>query len=550
MELDPDTCYRALVAHDARFDGVFFVAVASTGIYCRPVCRARTPARTGVRFYRHGIEAERDGYRPCLRCRPEVAPGYSSVDARSHLVHNAVARIHAGVLNHVSVDELAASLGVTARHLRRAMQLELGVTPVALAQSRRLAMAKQLLHDTGLSMAEIAFASGFSSVRRFNALFHERFGRAPSSLRRSAGDSAETGSSAADESAAPAASNISGRTSITLRLDYREPFDWAATLAFLRARAIAGVEAVVGETYRRTVRIGRHTGWVSITDDGDRPSLAAEISLSLSGALMQVVARLRALFDLDADPSIIADHLSADALLAPLVARRPGLRIPGAFDGFEVAIRAILGQQITVRAASTLSGRLAATFGQAIDVPFAELHQLMPTAEHLAAAEIDAIQALGMPRARALAVHSLAAATASGSVPLESPAESALGPPLSPVDDIDAAVDALVAVRGIGPWTAQYIAMRVLRWPDAFPAGDLVLRQVLARHVSSPVSDNASGPAPNSARRPTHKARGAKSSAKPALSSAQCASRAQPWRPWRAYAAMHIWQSQAIGETT
>ncbi|HSN89979.1 MAG TPA: AlkA N-terminal domain-containing protein, partial [Anaeromyxobacteraceae bacterium] len=362
MTLDADTCYRALAARDRRFDGLFLVGVSTTGVYCRPVCPARTPGRDRCRFFAHAAEAEREGFRACFRCRPELSPGQGPVDASPRLVAAATARIEAGFLNEGSVDQLARGLGVTGRHLRRALEGALGLSPVELAQSRRMALAKQLLQDTGLPVAEVAFAAGFRSLRRFNALFRARFGRPPTALRR------EAGATAAPDGA------------LTLRLDFRPPLDWEALLAFLAARATAGVEEVAGDAYRRTVRLGERSGWVEVRRDPDRPALRAAVSLSLAGALMPLAARLRALFDLDARPDAVADHLARDPLLRRSVRRHPGLRVPGAFDGFETAARVVLGQQVSVRAATTLAGRLTAALGDPVATPFPALTRLGPAA--------------------------------------------------------------------------------------------------------------------------------------------------------------------------
>jgi AraC family transcriptional regulator of adaptative response / DNA-3-methyladenine glycosylase II len=473
--LDADTCYRALTAKDARFDGLFYVGVGTTGIYCRPVCRARTPGRDRCTFYRTAAEAEHAAFRACFRCRPELAPGHAPTDARVRLATTAAQRIDAGFLNEASVDDLAAELGVTPRHLRRATIAELGVSPIELAQARRLALAKQLLHDTRLPLAEVAFASGFASVRRFNAVFLARFGRPPNALRR------EIAEAAASES-------------ITLRLDYRPPLDHAALLGFLAARAIPGVEAVTEGVYRRALRIGERRGWIAVRRDATRAALSAEVSLSLAGALMPLSAKVRALFDLDAQPSAIDAHFGADPVLGPLVARRPGLRVPGAFDAFETTVRTILGQQVSVRAATTISGRLAAALGEPLATPFPDLERLFPSAERVAEAGEDAIRALGMPLARARAIVVIARAFADGALRL------------GRSSDPDAARDALCALPGIGPWTAEYLTMRALGWPDGFPASDLVLRQALG------------GVTPSAA-----------------------IARAEPWRPFRSYAVMHLW---------
>ncbi|WP_304466093.1 DNA-3-methyladenine glycosylase 2 [Vitiosangium sp. GDMCC 1.1324] len=479
--LETETCYRALTARDRRFDGLFFVAVSTTGIYCRPVCTARTPRQDRCAFYRTAAEAEHAGFRACLLCRPELAPGSAPVDSVPRLVATAVSRIEGGYLNESSIDDLAAELGVTSRHLRRAMEAELGVSPVELAQSRRLALAKQLLQDTALPLAEIAFASGFQSVRRFNALFQERFGRPPSELRRKGAEE-------------------EGSRSLVLRLDYRPPLDWGQLLLFLRGRAIPGVEHVGDSEYRRTVRLGGKTGWLVVRHDPKRPALLAEVSLSLAGVLMPVAARLRTLFDLDAQPEVIAECLGRDALLGKLVQQHPGLRVLGAFDPFEMTVRAILGQQVSVRAATTLSGRLVARFGESLDSPHAEISRLFPLPETLAAATVDDVASLGLPGARAKSLLGVARAVAEGSVRLDRHAE------------VDETMAALEALPGIGAWTSHYVAMRALRWPDAFPASDLGIRKALGG-VTAKVA----------------------------------AERAEAWRPWRSYAAVHLWTSLSEG---
>jgi AraC family transcriptional regulator of adaptative response / DNA-3-methyladenine glycosylase II len=481
VRLEADTCYRALAARDRRFDGLFLVGVSTTGVYCRPICPARTPGRDRCRFFARAAEAEREGFRACLRCRPELAPGRGPVDAGPRLVAAAAARIEAGFLNEGSVDALASGLGVTGRHLRRALSGALGLSPVELAQSRRMALAKQLLQDTDLGMTEVAFASGFRSLRRFNALFRARFGKPPSALRR------EAGAATARDGAIP------------LRLDFRPPLDWEALLAFLGARATAGVEEVAGGAYRRTVRLGGRTGWVEVRLDPECPALRADVSLSLAGALMPLAARLRALFDLDARPDAVAAHLGRDPLLRRSVGRRPGLRVPGAFDGFETAVRVVLGQQVSVRAATTLAGRLAAALGEPIATPFPALGRLPPTPGAVAGAGEDRLAGLGMPGARARALGALAAAAAEGRLPLDA-------------QGLRDGADRLRELPGIGDWTAQVLAMRSGE-PDAFPAGDLGVRRALG-----------------------------------AAGAREAEARAERWRPWRAYAAMHLWTTLARGE--
>ncbi len=499
MDLDPAACYRALATRDGRFDGHFFVGVRTTFIYCRPVCRARTPGQGRCVFYHRAAEAERDGFRACFRCRPELAPGLSSVDAVPRLCTLAVSRIEAGALDQSSLEELAAELQVSSRHLRRAMTTELGVSPVELVQSRRLALARQLLAETDLSMAQVAFASGFSSVRRFNALFQSRCGASPSALRQK-----RPGDAVGPETGA-----------LSLRLYYRPPLDWEALLSFLAARAIPGVEVVRNGTYRRTIWMGRadgkdsversgtpftndsqQIGWVVVSKDEQRPALRVEISLSLLGTLLPLRARLRALFDLDAEPAAIAEQLCRDPRLVPLLAAHPGLRVPGSFDGFETTARSILGQQVSVRAATTLSGRLVAELGAKVETPHPGLDRLFPRPRDLLFAGEERICRIGLPATRARALLALARAVAEEGLVLSRPADS------------QRTIERLLALPGIGDWTAHYVAMRVLGWPGAFPAGDLVLRKALG-----------------------------------GVSAREAAALAEHWQPFSAYAAVHLWAS-------
>lgn len=482
--VDTDACVAALRARDARFDGVFFVGITSTGIYCRPICPARPAKVENMRFFGSAARAEVAGFRACLRCRPEVAPGHAPVDAVPALARAAQRRIDAGYLNEHSVEQLADRLGVTDRHLRRALETELGASPVELAQTRRLALAKQLLHDSRLGLAEVAFAAGFASVRRFNAAFRARFGRAPTAVRREITPAAER----ADV--------------ITLRMDARPPYDWDTLLAFLRARAIPGVEQVDGNTYRRGVVLDGHRGWLEVAvarqrgQRRERAAIEARVATSLAPRLMQVLARVRALFDLDAHPAAIGARLAADRRLAKLVSARPGLRVPGAFDGWELAVRAILGQQISVAAATTLAGRLVVRFGEHNPAAPPGLDRAVPDARRTAELGAAKLATIGLPAQRARTIAALAEAVASGAIDL--------GPDADP----DATVAALVELPGIGPWTASYIAMRALAWPDAFLGGDLIVRRALD------------------------------------VTTAAAAERlAEPWRPWRAYAVLHLWSS-------
>jgi AraC family transcriptional regulator of adaptative response / DNA-3-methyladenine glycosylase II len=471
MQLNRDQCYQAILTHDSRFDGHFFVAVKSTRIYCRPICRSKRPALERCEFYRLAAAAEVAGYRPCLRCRPELAPGQAPADSADRLTSAAVHQIEAGSLQEQSVSELASRLGVSDRHLRRVLLENLGVTPIQLAQTHKLLLAKQLLTDTTLPIIDVAFASGFNSLRRFNALFRERYSFPPTRLR-------EKNRSAKD------------LPSCICRLFYRSPFDWDSLLAFFSRRVFAGVEQVDERGYRRTVGIGSHQGWVSVENDPAQSALRVEISISLLPVLMPALARLRRLFDLEATPQQIASHLGS------LADRNPGLRVPGAFDGFEMAVRAILGQQISVKAASTLAGRLTSQFGQAIATPFPGLTHLAPTAPAIAAATIDELTQIGITRSRARSILALSQAVASGLVRLDVAVS------------IDQVMAKLKELPGIGDWTAQYFAMRVFGWPDAFPSSDLGLLKALKTN------------------NPRH-----------ALTAAE------NWRPWRAYAAMHLWKS-------
>ena len=489
MTLDPDTCYRALRARDARFDGRFFVAVSSTRIYCRPVCTVKPPRPENCRFYPSAAAAESGGYRPCLRCRPELAPGNASVDATSRMAQAAASLIEDRALDEEGLDAVAARLGITDRHLRRAFGAEFGVSPVAFAQTQRLLLAKRLLTDTALAVTEVAFASGFGSLRRFNALFKQRYRLQPSRLRRHMRSNGNSGSASGNGVAAPDA--------LRFELSFRPPYDWPAMSAFLGTRAIAGVEAVEGGTcgtYRRTVRVAvdrkEQLGWIEVALSLKKPALRVTVSASLAKALPPVLSRVKALMDLACNPVEVAQALGA------LAAKQPGLRVPGAFDGFEVAVRAILGQQVTVVAARTVAGRFVAAFGDPLDTPFASLNRIFPAAERVAELPYGRIARLGMPGARARTVRALARAVADGDLDL------------MPNADIDATLDKLRALPGVGEWTAQYIAMRALAWPDAFPHTDLGVMKALGE--TSPKRVLAAGEA---------------------------------WRPWRAYAVMHLWNS-------
>lgn len=483
MDLDHDACYRALSVRDARFDGRFFTAVKTTGIYCRPVCPARTPLSKNIIFYPSAAAAQEAGFRPCLRCRPETAPDLGAWRGASNTVSRALSLIEMGALDEADVDSLAGRLGVGERHLRRLFREYLGASPVAVAQTRRVLLAKQLIHDTRLPMTEVALAAGFGSLRRFNETFAALYDRPPTALRRAAN---------AEVSAGP-----QGEVSLLLR--YRAPYDWPAMLAFLRKRAIPGVENVDANSYRRTIGFDGLQGTVTV-QPADGNALRATIRFPKLSTLPKIIARLRRLFDLTADPEAIAAQLSADAILAPLVAARPGLRVPGAWDGFELAVRAVLGQQITVSAAISLAGKIVARYGAPLKSPEPGLTHVFPEPGVLADADIAK---LGMPKTRGAALSAIAAAVAAD-------------PNLFTASrDLDGAVAQLRALPGIGDWTAHYIAMRQLREPDAFPAADIGLQRAMA---------DANGLRPNAA---------------------ALLARAEHWRPWRAYAAQHLWTADS-----
>jgi len=482
---DRDVCYRALQARDPRFDGRFFVGVRTTGIYCRPICPARTPKLENVLFFASAAAAQEAGFRPCLRCRPESSPDLAAWGGTSSTVSRALALIADGALDGdgAHVERLALRLGIGERQLRRLFKKHLGASPIAVAQTRRVLFAKQLLHETRMRMVDVAFAAGFGSLRRFNETFRRLYSRAPSTLRHPRARAMVVGRD---------------RSGITLTLSYAAPYDWPAIIGFLAARAIPGVEAVEPDRYRRTIEVDGCQGTIEVTPVRGRDALAANIRCADVRTLPTIVRRIRRVFDLDADVTAITAHLAKDPRLAPLVAARPGLRMPGAWDGFEMAVRAVLGQQITVTAARRLAGKLVAAHGEPLKSPGAQLTSVFPRPERLAAADLAS---LGMPRSRAVALSALAAAAAT---------DARL---FHPARDLDAAVARLRGLPGIGEWTAQYVAMRALREPDAFPAADVGLLRAM------------SGPDGN---RPTPLG---------------LLARAEAWRPWRAYAAQHLWSS-------
>jgi AraC family transcriptional regulator of adaptative response / DNA-3-methyladenine glycosylase II len=478
MDLEPDAAYLAVKARDARFDGRFFVGVTSTGVYCRPVCRVRTPRRENCRFFATHAQAEAAAFRPCMKCRPEIAPGLSLMDSSRSLA-DAAARLIEHAVEHgesARLPALAARLGVTDRHLRRIFQAAHGVSPHDFLSTRRLLLAKQLLTDTAEPVTQVALASGFDSLRRFNAAFAERYRFNPSQLRRQRPDGA-----------APA-------QGLALRLAYRQPYDVGAMLGHFARRELQGVEQVDGLNWRRTVawvhRGQRLTGWINARFVPDRGEVHVSTAPTLTPVLGAVLHSVRQALDLDADPALI-DPVLARLPLLPL----PGLRLPGAVDGFEAAVRIILGQQVTVKAARTLVQRLVDRLGETIETPYPALSRLFPTAAAIAAADAETIGLLGIVRQRVRALQALAAEVEAGRLQLHRHA------------DLEATLAALRALPGVGEWTAQVIAMRALAWPDAWPASDIGLMNALG------------------SRDPKH-----------------ITALAEPWRPWRAYAVMRLWQ--------
>ena len=474
MELDRQVCDRARRSRDARFDGRFFIAVTSTGVYCRPVCPAREPKQENILYFRTAAAAEAAGFRPCLRCRPEASPGTPAWLGTSGLVSRALRLISEGVLDGHSVEDLADKLGVTARHLRRLFLQHLGATPLDVALTRRTHFAKRLIDETSLPLREVAFAAGFGSLRRFNDQIRRTYSRTPTDIRR------RTRSQKASSS-----------DTYRFRLAFRPPYDWESLLAFLKARATPGVESVDDGCYRRTITVDGKHGVVEVCRAAQGSALNLEVRFPDSRALLFIVERVRRMFDLGADPNAIAAQLSGDPLLRELLKQHPGIRMPGAWDGFELAVRAILGQQISVPAATTIAGRLASMHGSP-SVVRGTLNRLFPTAMELANAPIERA---GVIAARAGAIRALARRVADKAISF------------GPFVNQDEMVPALRAVPGIGEWTASYIAMRALGEPDAFPSGDLVLRRMAG--VVSP---------------------------------GQLDFRAESWRPWRAYAVILLWQ--------
>lgn len=479
--------YSALLSKDSRFDGKFFVGISSTGIYCRPTCRAKTPKIENCTFFETAAEAEQAAYRPCLLCRPELAPGKSIMDARFQLARRAARLLEEDCSSGQSVERLAGRLGCTDRHLRRVFADEYHITPLQYLQTCRLLFAKSLLTDTTLSIASVAQASGFGSLRRFNDLFKKHYRMTPSSLRNKSDK------------------KNSKDSSLTVFVGYRPPYRWDEVLEFLKQRAILGVETVADDTYLRAVRHvnpqGQEVrGWIQVAHNQGKNALSVTVSESLLSVLPQVLARVRRLFDLYCEPKVIFEAL------APMNDIKPdlcvlGTRVPGCYDEFEMATRAILGQQITVKAASTLAARMVKELGTPLGQEKEGVTHLFPSPSELLSVDSpieDTLGSLGIIASRARTIEALARSLSSGEITLDPSAQA------------EEQIEKLMSIKGIGSWTAQYIAMRTMEWPDSFLETDVGVKHALA----------------------------------PATPKEMLAM-AEPWRPWRSYATLNLWNSLA-----
>ena len=482
--MDRDVCDRARLARDPRFDGLFFIGVKTTGIYCRPICPAPSPRPENIVYYPSAVAAAAAGLRPCLRCRPETAPGTPAWNGTSATVSRALHLIRQGALNGGSVHDLAERLGVGARHLRRLFQQHIGANPKALADNQRLLFAKRLVVETDMPITQAALAAGYGSLRRLNAAFRKHLGRTPSQLRRSRPETRTRSDSG---------------FRCTLTLPYRPPYDWERMLAFFHKRAISGVEWVDSGTYHRTIRLSTIHGTLAVRHAQKGHALELDVCMTDSRELMALVDRVRRMFDLDANPRAIHQTLSRDPLLAQRILKSSGLRLPGSWDPFETAVRAVVGQQISVKGAVTQLGRIVRTAG----VPYGgddspHLKWLFPDAADIIAADMASI---GMPQKRKETLRQMARQIVTGSLQFNT------------VGELSCFVDTMTTIPGIGAWTANYVAMRALGEPDAFPASDLGIMKALQEEGT----------------RPTVK---------------QVTARAEAWRPWRAYAAIYLWQGQ------
>lgn len=485
--LQHDIYERARLSRDSRFDGQFYVGVKTTGIYCRPICPANAPKKENVSFYPSAAAACEAGFRPCLRCRPECAPGTPAWAGTSTTVRRGLRLIADGALDDGSIEELATRLGVTSRHLRRLFTQHLGASPLAVAHTQRLHFAKRLIDDTFLPMTQISAAAGYGSLRRFNDAFQNTYGRAPRELRKRR-----------------ASQTAKHAEVLSVRLPWRTPYDWQGITDFLSVRATPGVEQVLGDCYFRTISMDGVAGVIECRADHADNCLHLSVHGVSTQGLLPLVQRVREMFDLDAPVADISDWLATDPMLADLLRARPGIRVPGSWDGFELTVRAILGQQVSVKAATTLAGRIANRYGAAVDVPTSisasrcelQLDRIFPTPQKLARAQF---KDLGIVTSRIATIRRVAQAVCDGSLVFDQ------------AQHPDELCRALTAIKGIGDWTAQYVAMRALKYPDAFPASDLGLMHSLG----------VSGAAGTKLLR----------------------ARAEAWRPWRAYAALLLWSS-------
>lgn len=483
QHLDDKACYAALCAHDARFDGRFFVGVASTGIYCRPICRVKLPREENCSFFSSPAAAEAAGYRPCLRCRPELSPGMALVNLAVRTARKAALIMEEDYLADQKISDLAEMLKITERHLRRIFFSEYGVSPVQYLQTLRLLLAKNLLTDTQLSVTEVAMAAGFGSIRRFNDLFQTHYRLTPSNFRKMGATFPEN------------------NEEITLSLGYRPPYAWDELISFLEGRAIPGVESVRDKVYRRTVSIQKgeavHRGWISVSNIPKNNSLSVTVAPALLPVLSHVLARIRCLFDINCDPAEIYEKLKVMNELSQGICV-PGMRLPGSFNPFEMSIRAILGQQVTVKAARTLAMRMAFAFGEKIETPFEELNVIFPSpgAIYKLAQIENQLGPLGITGSRARSILALSEALVAGSVSFSHSA------------DPQKEMGKLLQVSGLGLWTVQYIGMRALGWPDAFPHTDHGVKKALSGMVPQEILKLS-----------------------------------QAWRPWRSYATMNLWNS-------
>lgn len=481
--IDNNSLYAAFKAKDARFDGRFFVGISSTGIYCRPVCKARQPKRENCIFFPTAAEAEQAGYRPCLLCRPELAPGSSVTDARSNLVYRAARMLEENCGSGLCLEEIAGRLGCTSRHLRRVFTAEYQVTPVRYLQTCRLLLAKNLLTDTNLSVLDIALAAGFGSLRRFNELFKKDYKLSPTALRKRMPQEKQQ------------------NEHITLAVSYRPPYRWQTMLGFLAGRAVPGVEVVTDNEYMRTVSLQNSAGeymagWLRVGHLPHKNALAVAISESLLPVLPQVLAKVRHLFDLYCDPQTIYETLASMNDIRPGLSVL-GTRLPGSFDAFEMSVRAVLGQQITVKAATTLAGRLTAAYGTPIETGLPGLTHIFPRPAqiaHLGADIENSLGPLGITASRARTIRALAIGLEQGDI--------IAGPCAAPEQEMQK----LLAIAGIGQWTAQYIAMRTMEWPDAFLDTDVGVRKALSGYKATELRQIA-----------------------------------EAWQPWRSYATINLW---------